>query len=116
MWMNPKWIAKIINVEGEFLQGEFENGEVMNIEVPDGMDNFYGKHEDVDLLLNVLIYVTKQAASCFYKTLVKKTKNRGYKRSKANPCLYFVWKENRLAVMASWVDMETDVNQIKSDL
>ena len=53
--MHPTWIAEIIDVQGVFLQGEFENGEVMYINVPDGMDKCYWKHEDVVLLLNVLI-------------------------------------------------------------
>ena len=75
MCMHRKWIAEIINVEGDFFQREFENGEIMYINVLDGMENNYGKQEDVVLLLNIPIYGTKQAASCFYKTLVKQTKN-----------------------------------------
>ena len=74
MCMHPKWIAEIIDVEGVFLQGEFENGEIMYIDVLDGMEKYYGK-QDVVLLLNIPIYGIKQAASCFYKTLVKQTKN-----------------------------------------
>ena len=120
--MNLRWIAEIIDVKGAFLQSQFEHGEVMYIEVPDGMENYYGKKEDVVLLLNVPIYGTKQAASCFYKTLIKKMKDRGYERSKADPCLYFVWKENRLALMVSWVDdllvlgESNGVEQIRNDL
>ena len=41
MASNPEWIAKIVDVEGAFLQGRFVNGEVMYIEVPDGMEEFY---------------------------------------------------------------------------
>ena len=33
---NPGWMSAIINVEGAFLQGCFENGEELYIEVPDG--------------------------------------------------------------------------------
>ena len=47
----------------------------MYIEVPDGMEEFYGKQEDVVLLLNAPIYGMKQAAFCFYKTMVKKIKD-----------------------------------------
>ena len=61
MCMNPNWIAEIVDVEGAFLQGKFENGEVMYIDVPDGMELFYGNHKDVVLHLNVPIYGTKQA-------------------------------------------------------
>jgi len=34
--MNPSGITAIIDVEGVFIQGKFENGEEMYIEVPDG--------------------------------------------------------------------------------
>ncbi len=76
-------------MEGAFLQGQFVNGEVMYIEVPDGMEQFYGKREDVKLQLNAPIYGRKQAAFCFYKTLVDNVKDSKYKRSKADPCLYY---------------------------
>ena len=102
--MNPKWVARIKDVEGAFLQGKFENGEVIYIEVPDGMEEFYGSKSENVLLLNVPIYGTKQAAHCFYKTLVKRTGERGYQRSKADPCLHFVWHNGKLGVMVSWVD------------
>ena len=57
--MIPEWVAIIIDVEGAFLQGRFTNGEQIFIDVPDGMDKFYGSKEDVVLLLNVPIYGTK---------------------------------------------------------
>jgi hypothetical protein len=75
----------------------------MCIDVPDVMDKFYGSQDDVVLLLNVPIYGTKQAAHCFYQTLVKKVKDRNYNRLKADPCLYYIQKSNRLAIMLSWV-------------
>jgi hypothetical protein len=36
--MNLKWEVRVINVEGAFLQGKFQNGEEMYMEVPDGME------------------------------------------------------------------------------
>ena len=122
MCMHPKWIAEILYVEFAFLQGEFKDGEVMYIDVSDGMEQYYGSQKDVVLLLKILIYGTKQAALCFYKTLVKRMKNQGYERLKVDPCLYFVWNKNRLAVMVSWVDNLlvmgefNDVEQIKLDM
>lgn len=120
--MNPKWVARIKDVEGAFLQGKFENGEVIYIEVPDGMEEFYGSRSENVLLLNVPIYGTKQAAHCFYKTLVKRTSERGYQRSKADPCLHFVWHNDKLGLMVSWVDdllvlgEEESVQMIEDDL
>ena len=72
--------------------------------------------------MNVPMYGTKQAANCFYQTLVKKVKDRNYIRSKADPCLYYIWRHDRLAVMLSWVDdilalgHPEDVKQIEADL
>jgi hypothetical protein len=38
--MNPEWEIRIIDVEGAFLQGKFQNGEEMYMEVPDGMEQY----------------------------------------------------------------------------
>ena len=89
----------MIDAEGAFLQGRFVNGEVLYIKVPDGFKKYYG--EDEVLRMNVPIYGTKQAAHCFYKALVEKVEDRKYSRSKADPCLYCIWKNGRLAVMLS---------------
>lgn len=64
--MVPGWIATVINVEGAFLHGKFTNGKIIYAEVPDGVEKYYGRHEDVVLLLNVPMYRTKQAAQCFW--------------------------------------------------
>ncbi len=74
------------------------------------------------MLLNVPINGIKQAAHCFYQTLVKKVKDRDYNQSKADPCLYYIRRNGRLAVMLSWVDdilalgYPDDVKQIEADL
>ena len=120
--MNPDWVAEIVDVEGAFLQGKFTNGEEMYMEIPDGMEKFYGSKTSKLLKLLVPIYGTKQAAHCFYQRLVDVVKNRKYERSKADPCLYFCWNEGRLFLMLSWVDdllalgHKKDVEQCKKDL
>ena len=58
-----------MDVEGAFLQGEFDDGEELYIKVPDGWEEFYPG--DVVLKVNVPIYGMKHAGSCFYKTFVK---------------------------------------------
>ena len=47
--MNPEWEVRVIDVEGAFRQGKFQNGEEMYMEVPDGMEQYYGSHKDVVL-------------------------------------------------------------------
>ena len=100
--MNPEWIVELIDAKGAFLQGKFADGEQMYIEIPDGFERFYGK--DKVLKLNVPIYGTKQAASCFYKTMVEEIKGQQYERSKVDPCLYFCQRNGQLSLMISWVD------------
>jgi hypothetical protein len=91
--MNPEWEVSVIDVEGAFLQGKFQNDEEMYMEVPDRMEKYYGSRKDVVLRMKVPIYGTKQAAECFYKELVKKSKEKGYERSNADFTLFKVWDE-----------------------
>ena len=102
--MNAKWIAEVVDVEGAFLQGKFKDGEELWIEIPDGMDTYYGNRKDTFLKMNVPLCGTKQAAHCFYVTLVEEIKKREYKRSKADPCLYYITTAGRLSVIVSWVN------------
>ena len=64
--MNHKWTLVIIDIEGAFLQGHFANGEELCNEVPDGFHKWYEGY--IVLRMNVQLYGTKQAASCFFKT------------------------------------------------
>jgi hypothetical protein len=103
--MNPEWEVCVIDVEGAFRQGKFQNGEEMYMEVPDGMEQYYGSRKDVVLRMLVPIYGTKQAAECFYKELVKKAKEKGYECTNADFTLFKLWtKEGGFLVFAFWVD------------
>jgi hypothetical protein len=121
LWaMNAKWIAAVLDVEGAFLQGKFKDGEELYMSIPQGWEEFYPG--DVVLRMNVPIYGTKQAGACFYRTLVESIKERRYNRSKADPCLYYVWRDGRLSLCLSWVDdilalgEKQDVERIQQDL
>lgn len=57
--MNPSWVAVIIDVEGVFLKGKFENGVELYIDIYDEFQAWYpGK---VVLIMNIPWYETKQA-------------------------------------------------------
>ncbi len=73
----------------------------MYTEVPDGSEEYYSG--DIVLCMNVLLYGTKQAAYCFFKTLKKHVKNMTYEQSQADPCLYFAWCDNMLVILVAWV-------------
>jgi hypothetical protein len=102
--MNPKWKARVIDIQGAFLQGEFRNNEKMYIEVPDGMEEYLGSKQDTICEMLVPLYGTKRAAECFHKTLKKRVEKLGYSRSKADFTLFYRWVDGRLLVFATWVD------------
>ena len=118
--MHPSWTSAIIDVEGAFLQGHFENSEEIYIEVPDGFQKWYP--DDIVLRMNVPLYGTKQVAYCFFQMFARHTKKMMYKQSKADPCLYFSWIDNALAVFIAWVDdvmvlgSQLLVKQVQHDL
>ncbi len=74
------------------------------------------------LLLKKMLYGLEQAAMAFYRKLLAATRNIGLKRSKANPCLYYMWERGRLVIMILWIDdnmilgPEDLVMQVKADL
>ncbi len=72
------------------------------MEIPQGFERFYGKNSV--LLLLKTIYGLKQAAVAFWKQLIMAFASMDYRRSKADPCLYFDWNVNGLVVWISWVD------------
>ncbi len=65
--MNPDWTSAFIDVEGAFLQGQFENGEELYIEVPDGFQQWYP--DDVVLQMNVPLYGKNKLHSASSKLL-----------------------------------------------
>jgi hypothetical protein len=94
----------------------------MNIEVPDGMEEYFGSKQDTVCEMLVPLYGTKQAAKCFYQTLKTKAEKLGYSRSKANFTLFYRWKDGRLLLFATWVDdilvcgEEADLDSFKREI
>jgi hypothetical protein len=70
--MNPEWKVRVIDVEGEFLQGKFQNGEEMYMEVPDSMEQYYGSRKDVVLRMKVPINGTKAGSGVFLQRVSEK--------------------------------------------
>jgi hypothetical protein len=44
------WLAWIVDVEGTFLQGRFQNGELIFMKIPNGFQNFYPSYVMLKLL------------------------------------------------------------------
>ena len=72
------------------------------MEIPERFEQYYPAGF-IWLLLRT-IYGLKQAAVAFWKQLILAFASMNYRRSKADPCLYFDWTRDGLIVWISWVD------------
>jgi hypothetical protein len=96
--MNPAWVCKVEDVEGAFLQGTFENGEVIYCEVPDGMEEFYGTRASTVLLMQVPLYGTKQASKQMLLSKACRKEPRQRLPKVYDGQLAFLYSEKRSAV------------------
>jgi hypothetical protein len=90
-------IAHVVDVNGAFLHGEFEDGEKIHMKIPKGFEKHFPA-ESVVLLLKYL-YGLKQAAKTFWRQLSCAAKAMGLMQSNADPCLYYKWVEGRIVMM-----------------
>jgi hypothetical protein len=95
-------IAHVVHVKGALLHGKFNNGEKIYIKIPLGFKEFYD--EDTVLLLKKCVYGPKQVVIAFYRELLTVASKIGLKCSSANPCLYYKWEGERLAIMILWIN------------
>ena len=65
--MNPEWMSAIINVEGIFIQGRFENGKELYIEVPGGYQEFY--KGEIEFFMNIPLTVQNKLHTVFSRHL-----------------------------------------------
>ena len=96
------WAIKVLDVKGAFLHGKFEKGRTLYMEVPQGFKKYY-KNDSV-LKLNKTLYGTIQAAKRFWIELLRVFRELKYKKSDADPCLYFKWTLAGLIIWFTWVD------------
>lgn len=96
------WHAEVLDVKGAFLCGVFEDGEQIYMAVPEGFESYYEAGTVLHLLKT--LYGLKQAAYAFWIQLLKAFYDMKYKRSKADPCLYYDWTDLGLVLWISWVD------------
>ncbi len=80
------WQGQIVEVEGGFLHGDFEDDKVIYMKVPHGFEKFC--LDDVVLKLKKCIYGRKQAKMAFWCQLLLCMKSMEMMRSTADPCLY----------------------------
>ena len=97
------WNAKVVDVKGAFLLGDWNQDRPVVMRPPEGMTHHFP--EGAWLLLLKTLYGTKQAAKEFWKKLVQAMQEMDFTRSMTEPCLYFRWDDNDgLSLWTSWVD------------
>lgn len=101
-----KWPMHVIDVQGAFLHGEFENGEVIYMKVPKGFEKHYNPETEW-LQLRRTLYGLIQAAIAFWRKLVLAFISIGFARCKADPCVFYKWVEQGIVI---WVVVVDDCN------
>jgi hypothetical protein len=96
------WTAMLLDVRGAFMNGRFKDDEKVYMYVPEGFEKWYPGN--VVLRLLKTLYGLKQAAMQFWREMARALDHMKYERSKADPCLSFMWIKGRLQVWITWVD------------
>jgi hypothetical protein len=102
LMLRASWNAEVMDVKGAFLHGVFEDGEPIYMGIPEGFKKHY--KEDYVLLVLHTLYGLKQSAYAFWKQLLMAFKLMEYKRSKADPCIYYGWMALGLVLWILWAD------------
>ena len=89
-----------MDVSTAFLNGVLK--EDIYMEQPDGY-KVKGK-EHLVCKLQKSLYGLKQSPRCWYEELSTHLIHTGYTQSKADPCVFFLWKEGKLTVVSIYVD------------
>ena len=97
------WEAYLIDVKGAFLYGSFDNNERIYAEIPQGFESKWNPATWVWLMLKTC-YGLKQASYQFWKEILKMMSDMNFRRSNADPCLYYKWTGRGLNTWISWVD------------
>ena len=79
--------ACVVDVQGAFLLGYFDNDEVLYCKIPEGFEDIYDPEIYCWRLLKTA-YGLKQAAKMFWVKLHKAMKQLGFKRRIFDPCAY----------------------------
>jgi hypothetical protein len=77
LMLMASWSAEVLDVKGAFLNGLFEDGEVIYMKVPEGFESHYSNK--VVLLLLCTLYGLKQSVYAFWKQLLMAFKDTEYK-------------------------------------
>jgi predicted nucleic acid-binding Zn finger protein len=81
------WETHLMDIHGALLKGKFKDREVIYMKILQEFKEYYKEGKGLQLLRT--IYGLKQAAVAFWHKVISAFEYMGYKRSTANPCLYY---------------------------
>jgi hypothetical protein len=96
------WLAWIVDAEGAFLQGRFQNGELIFMKIPNGFQKFYPSNVMLKLLRT--LYGLAQSAIQFWRECRMAMDGMNMAKNAVDPCLFYQWIDGQLIVMLLWVD------------
>ena len=96
--------GKVVEIDNAFLNGDLEHEIYMKI--PEGYDEVISKDVDREdcLILQKAIYGLVQAARQFWKTIVDKIQEGGFKLSEADPCMLYKEDEKGVCIIIIYID------------
>jgi hypothetical protein len=95
-------LAWIVDVEGAFLQGRFQNVEQIFMKIPDGFQKFYLSYVMLKLLRT--LYGLAQSAIQFWRECRMAMDAMNMAKNAVDPCLFYQWADGQLIVILLWVD------------
>ena len=96
--------GKVVDIENAFLNGDLEHEIYMKI--PEGYDEVINPGVDKEdcLILQKAIYGLVQAARQFWKKIVDKMQEGGFKLSEADPCMLYKEDEKGVCIIIIYID------------
>ena len=96
--------GKVVDIDNAFLNGDLEHEIYMKI--PEGYDEVINPRVDKEdcLILQKAIYGLVQAARQFWKKIVDKMQEGGFKLSEADPCMLYKEDEKGVCIIIIYID------------
>ena len=96
--------GKVVDIDNAFLNGDLEHEIYMKI--PEGYDEVINPGVDKEdcLILQKAIYGLVQAARQFWKKIVDKMQEGGFKLSEADPCMLYIEDEKGVCIIIIYID------------
>ena len=96
--------GKVVDIDTAFLNGNLEHEIYMKI--PEGYDEVINPRVDKEdcLILQKAIYGLVQEAGQFWRKIVNKMQERGFKLSEADPCMLYNEDEKGVCIIIIYID------------